>query len=570
MLSKCLPLSFVLLGLLCSVAKSEQFFYHPIGATDDRSPIHCWQDPQSLDFDDAQLRIVVVVGLDNQPASIEAGRQIASNFAAARIKGGITNSFTLSVVEFPLANLPSNDPTFPPKGQAYNVPATRELHYLWRWLGTHGPDLVIDLRVGKSTKIYIPTTATLGWPQLAKTFPKAVPFWSGSDLSAALAIAKPCDLGTIPAMRITCDQKSAVNVIDSVLQTLQAANYRTKSQVREKLERRVDRSALQVATDLSQHYGKDLSQVTYIPAVALIARTRLAEITDNAEFLKQVKATVKPYVDGDKATTPKSGSGLSGHLIFGELARATSGEERGRYIQLARNASDLMFDEDGTSKVSMPFHNEMSDALFMGGPILAQVGQLTDDKRYYAACQKHIDFMRKLVLRNDKLYRHSPQDEAAWGRGNGFPALGLALSLDAIPASDPAHKALLDYFQEHMGSLAQQQSVTGPWHQVIDKPQSYRELTSTCMITYAMTRGIRRGWLPEAEYKPHVLRAWEAIKRRVGSDGALIDVCTGTGKQKNLDAYFNRKAILGKDGRGGAMAMLVATELAFWEKETAK
>jgi hypothetical protein len=47
-------------------------------------------------------------------------------------------------------------------------------------------------------------------------------------------------------------------------------------------------------------------------------------------------------------------------------------------------------------------------------------------------------------------------------------------------------------------------------------------------------------------------------------------VCTGTGKQKNLDAYFNRKAILGKDGRGGAMAMLVATELAFWEKETAK
>ena len=58
-----------------------------------------------------------------------------------------------------------------------------------------------------------------------------------------------------------------------------------------------------------------------------------------------------------------------------------------------------------------------------------------------------------------------------------------------------------------------------------------------------------------------MLRAWTAVKSRVAPDGQLIDVCTSTGKQKNLKAYLDRTAILGLDPRGGAMALLLATEL---------
>jgi hypothetical protein len=47
----------------------------------------------------------------------------------------------------------------------------------------------------------------------------------------------------------------------------------------------------------------------------------------------------------------------------------------------------------------------------------------------------------------------------------------------------------------------------------------------------------------------------------------LVDVCTGTGKMKSLREYLDRPAILGRDGRGGAMALLVATEIAAWEAE---
>ena len=105
------------------------------------------------------------------------------------------------------------------------------------------------------------------------------------------------------------------------------------------------------------------------------------------------------------------------------------------------------------------------------------------------------------------------------------------------------------------------------WHQVIDHRESYREMTSTCMITFSMIRGIREGWLDEKQYAPLIERAWNAIKTRVAFDGTLVDVCTGTGKQTSVRGYFDRMAILGKDTRGGAMAFLVSNEMAQWLNE---
>jgi rhamnogalacturonyl hydrolase YesR len=190
---------------------------------------------------------------------------------------------------------------------------------------------------------------------------------------------------------------------------------------------------------------------------------------------------------------------------------------------------------------------------------------MTGDPRYYDMCVRHLRFMRKLCVRGDGLYRHSPLDEAAWGRGNGFPALGLALTLSEMPADHPLRPEVLDAFRAHIEALSPHQDATGMWHQIIDRPESYRELSATCMITFAVARGVRRGWLDRERYEPNVRRAWPAINARVADDGSLVDVCTGTGKQRSLRAYYDRPAILGRDARGGAMALLAATEVAALE-----
>jgi rhamnogalacturonyl hydrolase YesR len=86
------------------------------------------------------------------------------------------------------------------------------------------------------------------------------------------------------------------------------------------------------------------------------------------------------------------------------------------------------------------------------------------------------------------------------------------------------------------------------------------------MITYAMIRGVSQGWIDAETYSPIIEKAWYAIRTRIGKDGELVDVCTGTGKQKSLRDYYDRPAILGRDDRGGAMALLVATEIERWQR----
>jgi unsaturated rhamnogalacturonyl hydrolase len=312
------------------------------------------------------------------------------------------------------------------------------------------------------------------------------------------------------------------------------------------MQRRLARTPEQVARDLTQYYGRKLDDVVYIEAVPLLARLRLGDRED-------VERILAPFVKGGKPGLPAkpTASHLSGHLVFGELALETSNP---RYVDLVRAAADVAA---GPGSI----YTEMSDGVFMGCPILARAGRLTHERKYFDDSARVLRVMQSLQLRPDGLYRHSPLSDAAWGRGNAFPALGVAMALGDLPLEDPSRAFMLHAFQTHMAALLKHQDITGMWHQVIDAPGSYREFSATAMILVAMRRGVRAGWLDKAQYELPISKAWEAVKLRIAPQGVIIDVCTGTGKQKSLQDYLDRPAILGFDPRGGAMALLAATEM---------
>jgi rhamnogalacturonyl hydrolase YesR len=211
----------------------------------------------------------------------------------------------------------------------------------------------------------------------------------------------------------------------------------------------------------------------------------------------------------------------------------------------------------------MPLHGGWSDSLFMDVPILAKAGALTGDRRYFDMAARHVAFMQQIVLRPDGLYRHQSSTDAAWGRGNAFPALGLALTLSDFPPDHPAYARLLASFRQHMAALARFQDENGMWRNVIDRPGAYAEYSATAMIATAMLRGIRNGWLDRTTYEPLVDNAWRAILVRTSVDGRMVDVCESTGTRGLTDDdYLRRIAILGRDDRGAGMAMFFATELA--------
>jgi rhamnogalacturonyl hydrolase YesR len=114
-----------------------------------------------------------------------------------------------------------------------------------------------------------------------------------------------------------------------------------------------------------------------------------------------------------------------------------------------------------------------------------------------------------------------------------------------------------------MKALAQFQDENGMWREVIDYPGAYPEFSGTAMIATAMLRGIRSGWLEASLYQPKVDRAWQAILIRTFSDGRLFDVAESTGTRGlQLRDYLRRAAILDRDPRGGAFALIFATEMA--------
>jgi rhamnogalacturonyl hydrolase YesR len=321
------------------------------------------------------------------------------------------------------------------------------------------------------------------------------------------------------------------------------------------------RPTRQVAEELAAVYGQRLTQVAYIPALPLVAKLRLSDLTGIGRYREQVESLAAPFLAGERDHQPANGSEQAGALLFAELAARSEAAARPRWIALCRAAADQALDERGQPAVPVRFHNDMSDALFMATPILAATGKLTGERRYFDAAQGHVAAMRQRCWRPDGLYRHWPGCEAAWGRGNGFPALGLAWALSCWPEDHPGRRELLSALTEHLEALRPHQDAeSGCWRQVIDHPESYPEYSCTAMIGTAMLWAVERGWVPRQTYQPHVQRAWQAIVQRTSPDGRLVKVCISTGKLPTVEAYVQRPSTTGRDDRGGAMGLLFAVE----------
>jgi unsaturated rhamnogalacturonyl hydrolase len=409
--------------------------------------------------------------------------------------------------------------TFPPEGTSYQGPNPAD-QYLWRWIGMAAPDLVVELRAGdlqRWSSSQATAAALAGLAEIIGIETRPRDGLPKDSLTAALADGTPCDVGVVPGALL--ETPSADASLKQLIDCL-ADQALPPSAARSELRRRSERSPVDLATELSRVYGHQLGSVAYIPSLALVGRLRLGELTSDGSHQRDVLQIVAPYVDGTKSTLGEkpSGSTMSGHLVFGELFERT---KKPRFVKLACVAGDLGFNADGSLKSSMPFHSEMSDAVFMGTPILVQCGRLTGETKYFDMAARHLRFMLKLNLRDDGLHQHSPIDSerTAWGRGNGFPALGLALCLSDLPDNSPYRDEFLSAYRAHMAAMIRHQDETGMWHQIVDRPESYREFTVTCMTTFAMARGLRRGWLDRETYEPVVRRGWEAIRLRVASDG---------------------------------------------------
>jgi rhamnogalacturonyl hydrolase YesR len=192
---------------------------------------------------------------------------------------------------------------------------------------------------------------------------------------------------------------------------------------------------------------------------------------------------------------------------------------------------------DGTFKRNQPLPNSVwLDDLYMSVPCLTQMAVLTGDRRYFDdAARQIIQFHSRMFVAQNGLFMHgwvqemSPHPAFHWARANGWAFMAMAELLTELPTDHPQRSQLLSIFRAHAAGLRRTQAPSGLWHQLLDRPDSYEETSSSAMFVFAITRAINKGWLSRPTWAPIALRGWNGVKTKVNSIGQVEGTCIGTG-----------------------------------------
>ncbi len=201
------------------------------------------------------------------------------------------------------------------------------------------------------------------------------------------------------------------------------------------------------------------------------------------------------------------------------------------------------------------------DDAWMSIPFLARMGAFTGERKWFDDAARQVTGMSARLFHDDVgLYDHSWFENALpadpkffWGRGAGWMLMSMAELLTLMPEDHPDRAKVLDIFQRSVQGAATVQGPTGLWHQLLDKTDSYFETSATAMFTFAIARGVNRGWLTPT-YAPVAQTGWRAVEQRVRPDGQIDGICVGTTAAYDAVYYYNRPTDLGAmQGYGPAL-----------------
>jgi rhamnogalacturonyl hydrolase YesR len=275
-------------------------------------------------------------------------------------------------------------------------------------------------------------------------------------------------------------------------------------------------------------------------------------IFDHLEYFKTQAAQFGPQANGYRRLihfAALDDCGAIGAALIKAYARKPDPRYRATIDAIADYVShQQMRLPDGTLARSRPQPVSLwIDDAYMSIPFLAQMGKLTGDRSYYDdGARQVIQLAQRLQDPATGLYDHAWFENSAaydprffWGRGDGWGLMSAAELLSVLPDDHPQRARVLEVFRRAARGAVETQSGNGMWHQLLDKTDSYLETSASAMFTFALARGVDRGWLSPA-YAPVAQAGWQAIARRVRPDGRVEGICVSTTAAYDAVYYYNR------------------------------
>jgi unsaturated rhamnogalacturonyl hydrolase len=173
------------------------------------------------------------------------------------------------------------------------------------------------------------------------------------------------------------------------------------------------------------------------------------------------------------------------------------------------------------------------DQMDVGAPFLATLFTISNEEIYLRrATQELLAYARLLQDETNGLMWHGYESACGrngelWARGNGWAARGMAQTLAAIPATDPARPEIVERLTAHLRGLARLQDGSGLWHTVLDDPATCLETTLAAMIAWTIP-AIRCQGLETREFETMAGAAYAAVLGQIDGEGALQLVSDAT------------------------------------------
>jgi len=173
------------------------------------------------------------------------------------------------------------------------------------------------------------------------------------------------------------------------------------------------------------------------------------------------------------------------------------------------------------------------DALFMGGPVWANMAKSTGDTKYlefaeheyWASFDKFWDKQESLLYRDSRFLNARDVDgkKIFWSRGNGWAFASLARMLEALPRNHTSRNKYIERFKSMANSLANLQQTDGSWHSSLLNPELFDmpENSGSSFFTFGLAWGVNHGILDKNKYQPVVESAWANLSRNIYADGRL-------------------------------------------------
>ncbi|MBD8563129.1 glycoside hydrolase family 88 protein [Oxalobacteraceae sp. CFBP 8763] len=220
--------------------------------------------------------------------------------------------------------------------------------------------------------------------------------------------------------------------------------------------------------------------------------------------------------------------------------------------------------DDGTMARKRPQEVSLwADDMYMSIPALAEMGHLTGERAYFDDAVANVMGMSSRMFNPQLgLYTHGwhanhpDAPRFYWARANGWAVLAMSDLLDVLPKDHPGYPKVLAQLRASLKGIAELQSGSGLWHQMIDRNDSYLETSASAIFTYVIAHAVNEGWVSPTTYGSIAQTGWNALSTRITALGQVEGTCVGTTLAGDMVYYYNRPTSV--DALHGYGPMLLA------------